>query len=952
MNPSNTTIDRSRGPGHRNVLPKPTADGDRSARHRRLRARLQPTHLVASRAQAVEAAVNDLRDGACMGVVIHGVFGAGTSTVARAVLAELVGAVPILRAEHQPEGTIDSPLGGLAFMVAALAQDRGLPEAPLHDPAAALDLVAGVCRERRSATGPTPVMVIQDLHRMPPVAQQLVSALLGAGLVKVILVASTASATHAAGDLLPVLRRGLLRAHTLSALDGDGVRELMEQELGGVVPSLTAQWTTMLTAGVPRLVISYLDRAREDGLLVFDDGLWHFTGPVEGVSDELREVVAVQLAQLTAAQREALFVVVLAERIEMNPRVNGALGEDLEALLESGMVQSRFEGQRWSLLPSCEHFAEAVRQHLPPGLAVHLGARHDSVLDGGLGPESRAAWAVNTGTAVDSGELVSLAAAANDRLWADYALRTVEGPVETARQPAADLERLRARIKLRHHLEAGAIATAIDTSALDVRQLRLLMTCEGILLGAGELPYSPATWASRWEQLSRSALAARDDAGDDAAGDAADDPGDGAEDGSSAEDERFFEHCAELVQLWADWGRFGQEDRPEVWEHACHSDVPEIAMLGLCLSGRHLTRRADLNASAEAWSRALLLAEDRPGLLGVFTDSARIGRLWAGALSGDPVTPLSALPNTWGPEDSAPYLALAGHYYAATGMHHLIRGTADSAHGYFRAAVACSRDDTAPHLLAMCRRALELTTFLTTGRLAEREDLPEPTDPSLPDADLLPLRWAAALFDAVARTAQDNAADLSTILGVLESATADGEVVTAHFALAQIMQTGEDAFIRKLLEVSHGTSGLYQELVHRICRAVLSVDVEELVTVGLQCHAAGIDGLAGDALERSLVLLSPYAPKAVVTAVTEAADAAFKATGRYMRPRSAAGGRRNATLTAREQQVAELVAQGLTNAQVAAELGLGRRTVEGHVYRLFDKLGISQRGEVEDALRG
>nr|WP_245195090.1 helix-turn-helix transcriptional regulator [Kocuria subflava] len=71
-----------------------------------------------------------------------------------------------------------------------------------------------------------------------------------------------------------------------------------------------------------------------------------------------------------------------------------------------------------------------------------------------------------------------------------------------------------------------------------------------------------------------------------------------------------------------------------------------------------------------------------------------------------------------------------------------------------------------------------------------------------------------------------------------------------------------------------------------------------------------------------------------------------------MRRRTTAGGRRRSTLTEREQEVAELVARGLTNAQVAQELGLGRRTVEGHVYRLFDKLGISQRSEVQEALQG
>lgn len=887
--------------------------------------------LVSSRAELVAAAITDLRDSSCRGVVLHGVFGAGTSTAARAVLSEFVDSVAILHAEHDLGDATESQLGGLSFLVARLAQDQGIEGPPTDDPAEAFELIARVCRQHRSVAGPAPLLVVQDLHRMPSAAQRIVAELLSSGLVKVFLVASTASASHAVGDLLPVLRRGLLRVHTLSILDGSGVQELMEQELGGTVPPLTAQWVTMLTTGLPRLVVSYLDRAREEGLLVFDDGLWHFAGPVEGVSEELRDVVALHLADLPETQRHALFVVVLAERIEMNESVNGVLGEDLEALLESGLLQSRYDAHQWTLVPSCEHFAEAVRQHLPPGLAVTLGPLHETVLEHGLGPVSRAAWGVNTGTTVDSADLVALAAYANDRLWADYALRTLQVPVDRDWEPAAQLERLRARIRLRHHMEAGMLSASIETEKLTPRQRRVLMTCEGMLLGTGELPYSPSGWEQRWRAVARETLASPE---------------------LAPEDRAFFRDMETLLALWADWGRTAQPENHELWRDARGAETPEIAMLAMVMFGRMFIRRGDLDASAEAWSRALLLTETHPDLLAVFTDSARIGRLWSVTLSGDPVTPLSALPNTWGPEDSGPYLALAGHYYAAAGMSQLIKGTPTAAAEHFRAATVCSRDETAPYLLAMCRRALELITVVNTGQEVDRAPEPEPAETGNPEADLMPLRWGAALFDSVTRTAQGNATDLSAILSVLESSLADGEVVSAHFALAQIMQTGEDAFIRQLMEISKGTSGLYQTLVKRICRAVLTVDVDELVAVGLQCHAAEFYGLAGDALERALVLLSPYAPSSVISTVTEAADSAFRATGRSMRPRSAGGGRRRSRLTSREQEVAELVAQGLTNAQVAQELGLGRRTVEGHVYRLFDKLGISQRSDVMRALNG
>jgi pimeloyl-ACP methyl ester carboxylesterase/DNA-binding CsgD family transcriptional regulator len=53
-----------------------------------------------------------------------------------------------------------------------------------------------------------------------------------------------------------------------------------------------------------------------------------------------------------------------------------------------------------------------------------------------------------------------------------------------------------------------------------------------------------------------------------------------------------------------------------------------------------------------------------------------------------------------------------------------------------------------------------------------------------------------------------------------------------------------------------------------------------------------------------------------------------------------------APLSAREREVALLVALGLTNEQIAQRLGIGRRTVEGHVQRARERLRLSSRAEL------
>jgi len=55
-------------------------------------------------------------------------------------------------------------------------------------------------------------------------------------------------------------------------------------------------------------------------------------------------------------------------------------------------------------------------------------------------------------------------------------------------------------------------------------------------------------------------------------------------------------------------------------------------------------------------------------------------------------------------------------------------------------------------------------------------------------------------------------------------------------------------------------------------------------------------------------------------------------------------------LTDQESRIAELAAEGLSNKQIAARLYLSPRTVGGHLYKIFPKLGVTTRAQLRDAL--
>jgi non-specific serine/threonine protein kinase len=64
------------------------------------------------------------------------------------------------------------------------------------------------------------------------------------------------------------------------------------------------------------------------------------------------------------------------------------------------------------------------------------------------------------------------------------------------------------------------------------------------------------------------------------------------------------------------------------------------------------------------------------------------------------------------------------------------------------------------------------------------------------------------------------------------------------------------------------------------------------------------------------------------------------------RPAAAAPAAEPSPLTRREREIAELIAQGRSNKEIASTLVISQRTVEGHVEHILDKLGFASRAQI------
>jgi DNA-binding CsgD family transcriptional regulator/energy-coupling factor transporter ATP-binding protein EcfA2 len=817
-------------------------------------------------------------------VVLTGDTGSGRSTVLRALVAPLraSGAAVV---ELRGAGTGDAvPLG--AFTTHPVLR----PRSGRVGPAEAVAVLAEALGSRSAA------VLVDDVHLLDRASLTVVAAAARQRPDEVrVVVTLPAGATPDAGA---PLSSGAVLEH-VPPVSVDATVALLSDVLGGPVEVGLAAAVAGRSGGNPRVARMLATAAHEAGVIGRSQGRWAQTGSLEAVPAEA--VVHALLGHLPADQRDALDALAWFGLLDLD-HARLLLGDDvLLALDDAGRVAVDEHSRNPAVAVSPPVLGHALRLRLTPARRALLREQAGEILGtdaptpepgprmvGGLDEEAVAPddRPVHQQVALIT-ESVRTRAALWSRAWAE-------------RKDVASALPL-----LRLHLVDGLVPVDVDE------------VFSGTSAGADDDPEElgayvllRAQWSAQCGGTVREGLLH--------------DPGPSGRLVLSGVREPFLAHLDEVYRQGA-----GDGALPDLADVDDERDVPDS------LRGLATILRVQAAIEDGAPDRAL-------DLLGSWTGSARQQPFThqLDALRGDAL---------------------------------LLVGQVDDAVSWARSRLSAAYDELSPFGIRLASRCLATALFvrgehtrarralsvvLRLGRcgpvqspfdervfalaavLHAREGRPELAGTLLEELDGTPRPYAPALdfvrpwarLEVEAATGSDPDADALWKAG--EELWATGRAASAAFCWGLTPQRLSEERLARL------------EAVFAATRLPILAPV-----VRLHRHLA--HGTSGAVLEavRALRTRGPLARVAVEVAQERAAqegrrpltaEEAAELVGADPRTARPVDGE-SAGLTAREGEIVGLAREALTNREIASRLFLSVRTVENHLYRAMQKLGVSDR---------
>lgn len=184
-----------------------------------------------------------------------------------------------------------------------------------------------------------------------------------------------------------------------------------------------------------------------------------------------------------------------------------------------------------------------------------------------------------------------------------------------------------------------------------------------------------------------------------------------------------------------------------------------------------------------------------------------------------------------------------------------------------------------------------------------------------------------------------------------DAAAAAGQRTVELLALHAVARWGGREHLQRLIDVATAIGGPLAAADAAHATGLLNNDAAQVYSAAQDFERNGALLSAADAAAQAAAMFDAGGKRRQSVEAAATADRLAKAGGGLKTPALRVTAQ-PLPLSTREWEIANLVARGMTNRDIAERLVVSTRTVEGHVYRMFAKLNITDREELAALIRG
>jgi DNA-binding CsgD family transcriptional regulator len=220
-----------------------------------------------------------------------------------------------------------------------------------------------------------------------------------------------------------------------------------------------------------------------------------------------------------------------------------------------------------------------------------------------------------------------------------------------------------------------------------------------------------------------------------------------------------------------------------------------------------------------------------------------------------------------------------------------------------------------------------------------------------PDAHHAVWRPQVRIAEAWLAAAQGNVSGaIAAATDAAALADQGGQLAIEMLALHDAARFGDRTSLQRLIDVAGSVDGRLARVHAAYAKALLDFDAVAISAAGEQFEQIGALLSAADAAAQAAEIFRKRDDLRQATEAATTADRIANACGGIQTPALVAAAQ-PLPLSAREREIANLVAAGLSTPEIAERLTLSPRTVEGHIYHACTKLAVPDRKSLAAFMR-